>query len=53
MIEVRDSLTFSVPRPREFGYFYGYGSWRDTNLPEAGQIDVRLSFSVDEPLGPA
>jgi hypothetical protein len=46
-------VDFSVPRPREFGYFYGYGSWRDTNLPEAGQIDVRLSFSVDEPFGPS
>ncbi len=46
-------VDFSVPRPRQFGYFYGYGPWSDTKLPERGQIEVRLSFSVDEPFGPS
>jgi len=45
-------LDFTVPRPRQFGYYY-YGSSSETKLPEKGRIEARLTFSVDEPFGPS
>jgi hypothetical protein len=45
-------VDFSVPRPRQIGYYW-YSGWAETKLPGVGEVEVRLTFSVDEPFGPS
>jgi hypothetical protein len=44
-------VEFIVPRRRQLGFGYYYGP--DVKLPERGEINARLTFSVDEPFGPS
>jgi|HubBroStandDraft_6_1064221.scaffolds.fasta_scaffold00040_3 hypothetical protein len=46
-------VEFTVPRRRQLGYGYYYGGSTDAKLPEKGEINARLTFSVDEPFGPS
>ncbi len=44
-------VEFSLPRPRQSGFYYG--AWSETKLPKKGEVEARLTFSVDEPFGPS
>jgi hypothetical protein len=45
-------VNLDVPRPRSSSSYYGwYGDSK--RLPKTGEIEVRLSFSADEPFGPS
>ena len=47
-------VEFSVPRPRQIGPGYYYSGTRfETKIPDKGEIEIRLTFSVDEPFGPS
>ena len=46
-------VDLGVPRSPSL-YRFGYRDWLgDVKLPQQGEIDVRLTFSADEPFGPS
>ena len=47
-------VEFSVPRPRQIGSGYYYPGGRfEAKTPDRGDIEVRFTFSADEPFGPS